>query len=153
MNIYNGGEVNLSKYSKCTNNTEDVNNIVSRTYGSTESSTIFLSAYNIDYLQKEIKKNVYYKTNKKYNIGKQSETELKIIMRSIYFQYGKNNNVNISHQVNELNNKVIEWCVANIITNIKQHEKYKEDINTTPLYQELPQLVTKKGSKVNEMYK
>jgi hypothetical protein len=153
MNIYNGGEVNLSKYSKCENNTEDVNNIVSRTYGSTESSTIFLSAYNIDYLQKEIKKNVYYKTNKKYNIGKQSETELKIIMRSIYFQYGKNNNVNISHQVNELNNKVIEWCVSNIITNIKQHEKYKEDINTTPLYQELPQLVTKKGSKVNEMYK
>tara|TARA_B100000795_G_scaffold266291_1_gene249242 strand:- start:2107 stop:2568 length:462 start_codon:yes stop_codon:yes gene_type:complete len=153
MNIYNGGEVNSSKYSKCANNTEDVNNIVSRTYGSTESSTIFLSAYNIDYLQKEIKKNVYYKTNKKYNIGKQSETELKIIMRSMYFQYGKNNDVNISHQVNELNNKVIEWCVGNIITNIKQHEKYKQDINTTPLYQELPQLVTKKGSKVNEMYK
>ena len=50
MNIYNGGEVNLSKYSKCANNTEDVNNIVSRTYGSTESSTIFLSAVSAENL-------------------------------------------------------------------------------------------------------
>ena len=47
-------------------------------------------------------------------IGRQSDTELQIIMRSIYLQYSENNNCNIISQVKVLNKKVLDYCVEKI---------------------------------------
>jgi len=57
----------------------------------TKLSEMFFSQENIDYLQNQIIVGVYKKTDGKYRVTKQSEDELVIVMKSIYLQYGRNN--------------------------------------------------------------
>jgi hypothetical protein len=74
-------------------------------------------------------------------------------MRSIYFQYGKNTTVNVAGQVLDLNTRVIDWCVPEILSNIKQSDKYIMDISTLPIPMELPNLTTQKGLRTLEITK
>ena len=53
-------------------------------------SQVFFSKQNIDLIQNQIRYNVWIKSNKMHIIGRQSDTELEIVMRSIYLQYSKN---------------------------------------------------------------
>jgi hypothetical protein len=130
---------------------EDNTNMTSRNISNTELSNLFFSQMNIDALQKGLRNLVYERTNQKTIIGKQDETELKIIMRSIFLQYGKNQNSNIIQQIRELNGLVLNWAVPEIISNLKQHEIYKKDISTLPMPLERAQLTTQKGTRVLEI--
>ena len=96
---------------------------------SNEVSTYFFLRSNIDKIQDLIKSEISRISNDKYNIGNQSEVSLQIIMRSIYLQHSKNLPNNIDEQVDTLNQKVLDYCIPNIITNIKQHVGYIRDIN------------------------
>ncbi len=151
MNL-NNGRVNLNTDNNfnilnCNNNNYINNNINTITDKNIYKnvSSLYFSDYNINILQFGIKNKVYNETNGLYNIGRQHDNELKIIMRSIYYQYSKNNNIKIIEQVKELNKMVIDWSVKEIITNIKQYEKYKNDITNLPIPLELSQLSTQKG--------
>jgi hypothetical protein len=76
-------------------------------------------------------------------------------MRSIYFQYGQNRNINIIEQVLELNTLVIEWSVPQIISNFKQSQQYIKDISTLPEPLERSILPSTKGTKtlnITNMY-
>jgi len=78
-----------------------------------------------------------------------------IVMRSIYYQYGKNSADNIREQVLDLNIRVIEWCVPEIISNIKQSIQYLKDISTLPEPLDRSVLPSKKGTKtlnVTDLY-
>ena len=149
VNAIHHNNFNLAK--EYNQNTENANNIISRTYDYNCVSTLYFSDKNIDILQKGLKNKVYSDSNNSYLIGRQSDTELKIIMRSIYFQYCKNNSENIIEQVRELNRLVLEWSVPQIITNIKQHNSYKQDISTLPMPLERSQLTTQKGTRILEL--
>jgi hypothetical protein len=130
-------------------------NIISRNLDSTEVSKLFFSLKNIDILQQGIRNKILNVTNGKINISRQSDDELKIIMRSIYFQYGQNRNDNICMQVLDLNTRVIEWSVPQIITNFKQSQQYIKDISTLPEPLERSILPSKKGTKtlnITNMY-
>ena len=146
-----GGDNNLNILNPDIKNTENANNITSRNYDGNCVSTLYFSQENIDMLQYGIKNKVYTVSNGNFLIGRQSDTELKVIMRSIYFQYGKNNFDNVVEQVKELNRLVIEWAVPQIITNIKQHNSYKQDISTMPMPLERAQLTTQKGTRILEI--
>ncbi len=74
-------------------------------------------------------------------------------MRSIYFQYGKNANNNINKQVLDLNTRVIDWCVPEILSNIKQSEQYKIDISTLPIPLDRSTLPSQKGLRTLEIMK
>ena len=50
-------------------------------------------------------------------IGKITDT-LKVIKRSIYLQYSKHQNNNITQQVEELNKKVVDYCVLKYIVKL-----------------------------------
>ena len=50
---------------------------------------LYFSIDNINILQNGIRYKIFKLTNGKHIIGKQSEQDLKIVMRSIYLQYGK----------------------------------------------------------------
>ncbi len=130
--------------------TETPLNVISRTLTSTKVADLFFSDANIDILQEGLKNMVYNKTNGRYNIGKQNETELKIVMRSIYFQFAKNIPCNIMNQVKELNTRVINWCVPEIIANIELHNKFKEDITKLPVPLQRAEIMTLKGTKTLE---
>ena len=116
-----------------------------------ELSNLFFSCNNIDVLQDGLRYRVYKESGNKYIIGRQSDQDLKIIMRSIYLQYGKNLNKNIVEQVRELNGKVLEWAVPEVLSNVKQYDKYRYEVSTLPVPMERAPLETKKGTKVLEI--
>ena len=125
--------------------TESTANIISRNMNCTDVSTIFFSDNNVNLLQMGIYNKILNISAGKYNIGRQSDIDLKIIMRSIYFQYGKNTPNNIKEQVLDLNTRVIDWCVPEILSNIKQSDKYIMDISTMPIPLDRSILPTQKG--------
>ena len=110
-------------------------------------SSLYFSQTNVDYLQDQMIERIYKKSKGKHIITKQSEDELLIVMRSIYLQYGKNNDTNLQHQINDLNERVLDYCVGNIIMNIYQHYAYLKDITKEQEIMEKPQYVNIKGEK------
>ena len=133
--------------------TENNTNLISRNMNCTDVSAIFFSDANVDLLQVGIRNKILNLSNGKYNIGKQSDIDLKIIMRSIYFQHGKNTSNNIKAQVLDLNTRVIDWCVPEILSNIKQSDKYIMDISTLPVPLDRPNITTQKGLRTLEIMK
>lgn len=126
-------------------------NTISRVYSGTCVSETFFSKENINLIQEGIINTVFNRSNGLYEIGKQSDQELNIIMRSIYLQEGKNLNYDIKTQVRELNTQVIKWCVDEIIKNIKQYMEYKKSVSTLPMPMEHSLLLSQKGTKSLEL--
>ena len=127
--------------------TEHQSNIISRNLNCTGVSKVFFSMENINLLQTGIRNKILNDTNGEYNIGRQKDDELKIVMRSIYFQHAKNQSANVPAQVLDLNTRVIEWCVPEIISNIKQSQRYIKDISTMPVPLERSVMPSRKGLK------
>jgi hypothetical protein len=134
--------------------------IVSGNISDTPISALFFSKKNIDALQSGICNRVFNQTEGKYNISKQSETELKIIMRSFYLDSLRggvpllqdgvqplDSSVSIVSRVRKLNEKVLDWSVPRIINNIRQYERYKSDVSQLPKTMERPSFVSSAGSK------
>jgi hypothetical protein len=94
-------------------------------------TSVYFSKKNIDALQDAIRYQVYIRSGKQFVIDKQSETELKVVMRSIYLEYSRNMTFDIVGQVRELNGKVLEFCVDKILAEIRMYLHYRQDINTT----------------------
>jgi hypothetical protein len=124
---------------------------VQGTFTPNELSNIYFSCNNIDVLQDGIRYKIYQLTNGKHIIGRQSDKDLKIVMRSIYLQHSKNLNTDIIGQVRELNAMVLDWCVHEVFSNLQQYDKYLIDVSTLPTPMERSQLMTSKGNKSLEM--
>ena len=114
---------------------------------STNLSEIFFSKQNIDYIQNKVQISVLNQTNGKHRIGRQSDTELSIVMRSIYLQFARNSDTDIRGQITELDNKVVDECVPTILSGIEQYLKYKTDVSTLRKPMEMPQSFNSKGEK------
>lgn len=172
-NMFNGRVNLISKSSPsfdyCDSSFETTpgHDIVSRSLEHTPVSALFFSALNIDALQKGITNSIYNKSQGRFNIGRQSDMELKIIMRSFYFESLKNGSPNILHtimtgdytsgtddtleQVRKLNKTVLDWVVPRIMTNIQQFEKYKQDVSTLPKPMDRPSFLSMSGTKSLEL--
>jgi hypothetical protein len=111
-------------------------------------SRTFFSNDNVERLQRQIVNEVYKQSQKQ--IGKQSYSELQIIMKSIYLQYGKNLNTDIEGQVITLNKYVIDECARIIVPNILQYNKYIEDITSPIPVMPRSQNVSNKGYKFGD---
>lgn len=144
----------LKNNNNCYKNTEEGTNIISRTYGINDLTGLFFSNDNINLLQEEIRKYIYFNSNNTI-IGKQSYTELMIIMKSIYLQNRPKltDYKDVINQVKFLNRLVILECGRIIKINLMQHMHYIKELNTMPQFQELPENVSLKGTKNLEMYK
>ncbi len=143
-NIYNDYKM-FNENTSITNNFK--NEAIKTIHQPTIVSEIFFSKANIDYIQQKIQKLVFEETNGKYNIGRQSDTELSIIMRSIYLQFSRNSDIDIRDQITELDNKVIDECIPTILSGIEQYLKYKIDVSTLRKPIEMPQSFNSKGDK------
>lgn len=119
--------------------------------GQSNLNKIFFSRDNVDLIHRSIINQVANKTG--FKIAKQSETELQIIMRSIFLQYSKNNPCNIKEQVIELNRKVLDYSVNRIITEISQYLEYKDTVNKLPMPLSHPQNLSNAGQKSLTFFK
>ena len=84
-------------------------------------SNTFFSNQNLNNLQNKIIESVLVKSNGEYKIGRQSDTQLQIIMRSTYLSYSKNLSGYLEEQLTQLNDMVVKECVDRIIPEIKQY--------------------------------
>jgi hypothetical protein len=109
---------------------------------------LFFSKTNMDALQTGIRNMVANATNGESIIGDQSETELLIIMRGTYNQYGLNQPDNVVQQVRDLNKMVLDYCVKQIIREIEQYKIYLRDASQMYVPIDMPVNVNNKGSKV-----
>lgn len=107
-----------------------IQNSISNIQETSNLSNAFFSKENVDLIQNYIIERVRIESNNEFNIGRQSDLQLQIIMRSIYLSNAKNLNTNIEEQVAILNNYVVDECVKEIIPNIKQYLGYRKDIST-----------------------
>lgn len=93
-------------------------------------SCAFFSRQNIVIVQNGIRAGVYKVSKGRYTVGPQDETNLKIVMRSIFLQNAKNNPNNVAQQIYVLNNLVLEYCVKQVFSEAVSYIKYKNDVST-----------------------
>jgi hypothetical protein len=110
-------------------------------------SQAYFSKANIDIVQNLIIERVFIESKGQYRIGRQSDLQLQIIMRSIYLSFGKNQPVNVKGQVDELNRYVVDEAMNTIMPNIKQYLTYREEIRTPRKFFDLPINPSSKGEK------
>jgi hypothetical protein len=119
--------------------------------GTSDSTRIFLSRKNVDALQDAIRYRVYVETDGKHVIGRQSDVELSLVMRSVLLQEGKNvssgNVKTVLEDVRALNASVIAWCVPRVVSEVKQYTRYLHDASTLPVPMERGMISSQKGSR------
>jgi hypothetical protein len=100
---------------------------------------------NIDAIQKTLRYHIYKLTQKE--IAYQSETDLFIIMRSMYLQYANSfvHKDELVDSVRKLNEKVIDYSVPNVKDQLDQHDGYMKKISNAPVPLEHPQYVNKQN--------
>lgn len=105
----------------------------------------YFSQANFRILQNKIRYAVYQETGKV--IDEQSSDDLFMIMRAIYLTYGRNLPHNIREQIEELNDKVADWCVPKIVAEVQMYARYLRDIDTMPVPMSHPVSLSSAGSK------
>lgn len=120
-------------------------------WNDTVLSNAYFSRENIQIIQNGIRAGVYKMSNGRYTVGPQDETNLKIIMRSIFLQFSKNVNVDIPGQIRTLNNKVLEYCVPEVHNEAVSYIKFKHDVSTLPVPEARPVLASNKGENTLEL--
>lgn len=158
-NKYYNGRVNISKtpskswnlfHQKNHNNDIYKQEAVKTIQTTSLLSNAFFSKKNIDIIQNNIRYSVWVKSNKKHIIGRQSDVQLQIVMRSIFLQNSKNLPTNIKEQIINLNLLVEKYCVFKILSEIEQYISYKETVSTLAKPMVRPMQTSIKGEKTLE---
>lgn len=101
---------------------------------STVLSRAYFSPENVQLLQNGLRHNVFLRTQK--HIEEQNVEQLQIVMRSIFLQYSTNRTDSaqlVREQISRMNAKVLDYCVSNVVSNLKQYEHYRKDISSLPV--------------------
>ena len=114
-------------------------------------SKTFFSKANQVIVQNGIRAGVFKASNGRYNVGPQDETNLKIVMRSIFLQNAKNDPSDIQQQITMLNNLVYEYCIPKIFSEATSYIKYRNDVSTLAVPEARPIYSNIKGSRQLEL--
>jgi hypothetical protein len=88
----------------------------------------FFSASNIDHLQQAIQDQVFLMSGSKHRIDRQSDDDIKLIMRSYYLMFGRNNPATVSADLADLNARVVGYSSAKIFSELDFYMFYRKDI-------------------------
>jgi hypothetical protein len=113
-----------------------------------EVSSLFFSDHNVNTLHEGIRYSVYKGTNNHAVIDRQSDNELRVIMRSIYLQYARHLPYRVVDQVKELNTRVLDFAVPRILVELNQYANYTHHASTLPIPLEHSKNVSNKGQRV-----
>lgn len=120
----------------------------------TPVSRAFFSPENMTLLQNAIRRDIYEKSGpKQWVIEAQDIDELKIVMRSLYLQYGQNRPDGVAQQVQDLNRTVLDWIVPRVLSEVQYYFYYLNDISHMPVPIERPMLLSQAGTKTFALQK
>ena len=94
----------------------------------TELPSQFFSDDNILQINKKLIYQVFKKTNGEYKIKPQSNEQLLIVMRYVFLEYARHLPYDVKEQIDELNCRVVNEILPNVITNAQQHIGYLKQI-------------------------
>lgn len=105
----------------------------------TPLSIAFFSAGNIQILQNGLRAGVYNISNGKFSVPPQNIDQLKIIMRTMFYQYAEHSNSeSVPNQISKLNKRVLEYVVPYVYNEAISYVKYCEDQSTIAIPLDLP---------------
>jgi hypothetical protein len=93
----------------------------------------YYSQDNITYIQKRIIIKVYEDSDKQYRLRPQKYEIIIQVMNGIYETYCRHLPYNIKEQIEELNEKVIEYCSKLLLEETKAYYNYLRDIEPNKL--------------------
>jgi uncharacterized membrane protein YvbJ len=93
-------------------------------------SNAFFSKENTQIIQNGIRAGVYKKSGETQTISEQDYDTLKIIMRNVFLENSKNQPNNIRQQIAELNQIVLNYCIDQVMGELKGYMTYLKDITT-----------------------
>lgn len=121
-------------------------------HSNTPLNTVFFSEDNMENLQGKIQQAVMEMSGaKRYKIDRQSDDDLKTIMRSYYLQYARNNPGEVAAELEDLNNRVIGFASNRIMVEIESYIRYRKDILDFPEPIERPVDVQIYGTRTGEL--
>jgi len=113
-------------------------------WNETELSKAYFSKENIQIIQNGIRSGVYDKSNGQYVVAPQDCDTLKIIMRSVYLQHAANQPNNITGQIEQLNQIVLDYCIYHVYSEAQSYMKYLYDVSTLAVPLSTPIVETQK---------
>ena len=117
----------------------------------TPLNTTFFSQANVDNLQSKIKADVLARSMGRHVIDNQSESDLLIIMRSYYLQYGDNSPDRVAESLEDLNQRVVSYCGNTIMSEVEAYKHYRKDIMDFPAPIERPVMTNIYGTRTSEL--
>lgn len=102
--------------------------LVGHMYKATPLNEVFFSQENVENLQKQIQEQVHAMSGGKYSIDRQSDTDLRLIMRSYYLTYSKNDPSNVAGELEDLNRRVVGYAAGKIYSEVDFHMFYLKDL-------------------------
>lgn len=136
-NDVKNGRVDISNFSqppeflKKENTTfSNYDEAITGNWSNTILSRAFFSKENIQIIHNGIRAGVYQASGNTHIIGNQDLNNLKIIMRSIFFENAKFIPNQVTKEIEQLNHLVLQQCIPQILNEIVSYTKYKEDVST-----------------------
>jgi hypothetical protein len=121
-------------------------------HSNTPLNTVFFSEDNMENLQGKIQQAVMEMSGaKRYKIDRQSDDDLKMIMRSYYLQYARNNPGEVAAELEDLNNRVIGFASNRIMVEVESYVRYRKDILDFPEPIQRPVDVQIYGTRTGEL--
>jgi hypothetical protein len=102
--------------------------LVGRQHSKTPLNVVFFSPANIERIHSEIQSQVFLMSSGKYRIAKQGDDEVRIVMRSYYLMFARNDPTQVAQELDELNKRVIGYCSAKVFSEVDFHEFYLKDL-------------------------
>jgi len=102
--------------------------LVGRQHSKTPLNVVFFSQSNIELIHSEIQNQVFLMSGGKYRIDKQGDDEVRIIMRSYYLMFARNDPYKVAQELDELNKRVIGYAAAKVYSEVDFHDFYMKDL-------------------------
>jgi hypothetical protein len=125
--------------------------LVGHQHTATPLNTTFFSDSNIEHIQQRISDQVFSMSGNKHRIDRQSDDDIKLIMRSYYLMFGKNNPDNVAGDLADLNARVVGYAAAKIYSELDFYLFYLNDIEQFAPPIAVPMNVKVYGSRSNEL--
>lgn len=113
-----------------------------------EVALVFFARENVDALQLALRRGVNTASGREnIVVGRQSDVELGIIMRSRYFSETRKHSMSLAQHVAYLNREVLAFCIPTVLNEARMYLAYRHSIERMPVPIDRGVVESMKGSR------